>query len=150
MPALLCRSPWPFTTVATPLHPLKVGAQASHPSPPRLPQLTLQLPPLCPLTPTRQVITGDYKPTAEAICKQIGVFAEHESLTGKSLSGTDFFAMSAAQQRDALAGHGGRCFSGAQPNHKLAIVQRLQEMGEIVAMTGDGVPLPLTLTLTLT
>jgi len=85
------------------------------------------------------VITGDYKPTAEAICKQIGVFAEHESLTGKSISGTDFFAMSAAQQRGALAGHGGRCFSGAQPNHKLAIVQRLQEMGEIVAMTGDGV-----------
>lgn len=39
-------------------------------------------------------------------------------------------------QRQMLAGHGGRCFSGAQPNHKQAIVKRLKEMGEIVAMTG--------------
>ena len=35
-----------------------------------------------------------------------------------------------------LVGPGGRCFSGAQPNHKQAIVKRLKEMGHIVAMTG--------------
>jgi hypothetical protein len=53
-----------------------------------------------------QVITGDYKPTAEAICKQIGVFGETESLEGKSISGTAFFNMDPTAQRAVLGGTG--------------------------------------------
>jgi len=85
------------------------------------------------------VITGDYQATAEAICCEIGVFRQGEELEGKSISGSVFFKMTPAEQRRLLGTHGGRCFSGAQPNHKQAIVERLKEMRQVVAMTGDGV-----------
>ncbi|XP_042437757.1 calcium-transporting ATPase, endoplasmic reticulum-type-like [Zingiber officinale] len=85
------------------------------------------------------VITGDNKSTAEAICQEIGLFPDKASLKGKSFSGKEFMALSNSQQTEILSKPGGLVFSRAEPRHKQDIVRLLKDMGEIVAMTGDGV-----------
>ncbi|XP_002974128.2 calcium-transporting ATPase, endoplasmic reticulum-type [Selaginella moellendorffii] len=85
------------------------------------------------------VITGDNKKTAEAICRDIGIFYSGENLSGKSFTGRDFLSLPDDQRRKVLSGKGGRVFSRAEPRHKQEIVRMLKEAGEVVAMTGDGV-----------
>ncbi|KAJ7752030.1 Ca-transporting ATPase [Mycena metata] len=82
-------------------------------------------------------ITGDNKGTAETICRQIGIFGEHEDLTGKSYTGRELDELSheekvAAVQRASL-------FTRTEPAHKSQLVDLLQGLGLVVAMTGDGV-----------
>eukprot|EP00850_Spirogloea_muscicola_P009678 SM000055S18212 [mRNA] locus=s55:21353:28368:+ [translate_table: standard] len=85
------------------------------------------------------VITGDNKNTAEAICREIGVFTETDDVSSMSYTGRDFLALTLEQRRAFLRGTGGRVFSRAEPRHKQDIVRLLKESGEVVAMTGDGV-----------
>ena len=85
------------------------------------------------------VITGDNKTTAEAVCHDIGVFAPDQDLEDASLTGAEFLAMPDAEKRELLRTPGGLCFSRAEPRHKQEIVKVLKQIGEIVAMTGDGV-----------
>ncbi|XP_058109888.1 calcium-transporting ATPase 4, endoplasmic reticulum-type-like [Magnolia sinica] len=83
------------------------------------------------------VITGDNKNTAEAICREIGVFEPEEDISMKSITGRDF--MNHADRKAYLRQTGGLLFSRAEPKHKQEIVRLLKEDGEVVAMTGDGV-----------
>lgn len=83
------------------------------------------------------VITGDNKETAEAICREIGVFGPHEDITSKSFTGKGF--MSLPDKKKILRQNGGLLVSRAEPKDKQEIVRLLKEDGEVVAMTGDGV-----------
>lgn len=83
------------------------------------------------------VITGDNKETAEAICRDIGVFALDQNIHDKSFTGKEF--MSSSDKKAILRQDGGLLFSRAEPKHKQEIVRLLKEEGEVVAMTGDGV-----------
>ena len=83
------------------------------------------------------MITGDNKDTAEAICRRIGIFEEDESTEGLAYSGREFDELSPADQRNAVAR--ARMFARVEPFHKSKIVEYLQSMNEVTAMTGDGV-----------
>ena len=77
-----------------------------------------------------KMITGDHASTAGAIAAQLGV-------KGRVVTGADLEAMSdeelAAQVHDI-----GVC-ARVSPQHKVRVVTALQSLGEVVAMTGDGV-----------
>lgn len=62
------------------------------------------------------VITGDNKLTAEAICRKIGVFAEDESLKGKSMTGREFVELPLAERKAILEVT--IQLSVSRPNHK--------------------------------
>ena len=77
------------------------------------------------------MITGDHIETARAIAAQIGI------PNGKALAGIDIDAQDDA--RFAAAVREVNVFARVSPRHKLRLVQALQQQGDIVAMTGDGV-----------
>lgn len=83
------------------------------------------------------VITGDNPNTAESICRQIGVFGENENLKGKSYTGREFENLAPGEQLEAAKT--ASLFSRVEPGHKSKLVDLLQSLGEVVAMTGDGV-----------
>lgn len=81
-----------------------------------------------------KMITGDHAGTAEAIGREMGLAAD---ATLKVYTGQQLEQASNEQlQQMALAGD---IFARTSPEHKLRLVQALQQQGEVVAMTGDGV-----------
>ncbi|KAK4199124.1 hypothetical protein QBC40DRAFT_86435 [Triangularia verruculosa] len=83
------------------------------------------------------VVTGDNRNTAETICRQIGVFGPDEDLTGKSYTGREFDNLTHSEQLEVAKN--ASLFSRVEPTHKSKLVDLLQSLGEVVAMTGDGV-----------
>ena len=81
------------------------------------------------------MITGDYALTAASIGRQIGL-GQDSAL--KAFTGAEVSEMTDAQLR-AILGQGESIFARVAPEHKLRIVAQLRQMGEIVAVTGDGV-----------
>lgn len=80
------------------------------------------------------MITGDYGLTAESIAKRIGIV---ESDHPRVLSGLELEEISDDQLKEYLKDE--IIFARVAPEQKLRVVTNLQEMGEIVAVTGDGV-----------
>jgi len=85
------------------------------------------------------MITGDAKETAVAIAQELNILDGTEPLEQSVFTGTEFQHMSPDQQRAAVDGEGGKVFARVEPSHKRDLVKALIDLGNVVAMTGDGV-----------
>lgn len=77
------------------------------------------------------MITGDYKETAQDIAKRIGL-PNYIAIAGDELDDMDD-----EEQKNAILNT--NVFCRVKPSQKLLIIEKLKSMGELVAMTGDGV-----------
>jgi magnesium-transporting ATPase (P-type) len=80
------------------------------------------------------MITGDYSLTAESIARRIGII---RGGTPRIINGTDLDRMKDAELKESLSGD--VILARVAPEHKLRVVRALQEIGHVVAVTGDGV-----------
>ncbi|GAB1470455.1 cation-translocating P-type ATPase [Chloroflexota bacterium] len=78
------------------------------------------------------MITGDHPLTAMEIARELGI-----TENGRVLTGMELEKISLDELKDLLEDV--NVFARVAPEHKLRIVQALQEKGHVVAMTGDGV-----------
>ena len=78
------------------------------------------------------IVTGDYGLTGAAIGRRIGLATE------KVVTGEEIDRMS-PQTLGALLREPGVLFARTSPAHKLTIVNGLKALGDVVAVTGDGV-----------
>ena len=83
------------------------------------------------------MITGDDKNTAEAIGSEISLVSG--SLKNCSFTTNEFFKFSVEKQKSLLSQKENFIFSRSEPSHKKQLVSLLKGLGNIVAMTGDGV-----------
>jgi Ca2+-transporting ATPase len=78
------------------------------------------------------MMTGDHPATARAIAQQVNLSTRTAVMTGAEVA-----ALSDAELHEQLQQVD--MFTRLQPEQKLRLVQILQQNGEVVAMTGDGV-----------
>jgi P-type Ca2+ transporter type 2C len=78
------------------------------------------------------MITGDHPVTAQAIASELGLFKG-----GRVITGAEFEELSDDEYQSQVDSID--VYARVSPAHKLRVVAALQEKGQIVAMTGDGV-----------
>ncbi|MGW3465369.1 HAD-IC family P-type ATPase, partial [Streptomyces olivaceoviridis] len=78
------------------------------------------------------MITGDHPATAAAIACDLGIPQNDTVLTGAELD-----ALAEPERIHAIDGTS--VFARVSPEHKVRIIQALQQTGHVVAMTGDGI-----------
>jgi len=79
------------------------------------------------------MITGDYKETAEAVAREIGIL----SPAGKVFTGAELDSMSDPEFAKVIDDVNVCC--RVSPQHKTKVVDAFKAKGHVVAMTGDGV-----------
>jgi Ca2+-transporting ATPase len=79
------------------------------------------------------MITGDYKDTAVAIAKELGLMVEGDMV----LTGADLDKISDQDLYNDIENIS--VYARVSPEHKVRIVETLRRKGHIAAMTGDGV-----------
>jgi Ca2+-transporting ATPase len=80
-----------------------------------------------------KIVTGDFRNTAEKVARNIGLVVSDIS----TMEGVDLEKISAHELRERIEHI--NLFCRVSPHQKLKIITALQESGEVVAMTGDGV-----------
>lgn len=80
------------------------------------------------------VVTGDHALTARAIARKVGI-----AVRGDIVLGDELDRMTDAELRALLATDRELIFSRSSPEAKLRIADALDDLEEVVAMTGDGV-----------
>ena len=78
------------------------------------------------------MITGDHPLTASHIAHELGISTNSRVLTGQDLDRLSVEELRAVVEDVSV-------YARVSPEHKLKIVQALQDKGHVVAMTGDGV-----------
>jgi Ca2+-transporting ATPase len=82
------------------------------------------------------MITGDYGLTAEAIARRVGIVGDGPV---RIVNGGELDTMSDEEIAGAALATEQLLFARAKPEHKMRIVAALEDRGEVVAVTGDGV-----------
>jgi len=78
------------------------------------------------------MITGDHPRTAGVIARELGIAADARAITGVELEKLTSDAITRTVADVSV-------YARVNPEHKLRIVEALQQTGAVVAMTGDGV-----------
>jgi Ca2+-transporting ATPase len=78
------------------------------------------------------MLTGDHPTTAQAIAREIGLSERADVLTGAEIARLDEASLTGRLRQVDICAR-------LRPEQKLRLVRLLQQSGEVVAMTGDGV-----------
>jgi len=79
------------------------------------------------------IVTGDHRGTAEAVAKELGFNADRDQI----IDGAELDAMSDEELKKKLPIL--KIVARVSPEGKLRVAKAFKEIGEVVAMTGDGI-----------
>ncbi|GAH03528.1 unnamed protein product, partial [marine sediment metagenome] len=79
------------------------------------------------------IITGDHKLTAKAVAQQLGIAVEEKNI----IQGDELAKLTKSELKNRVKDI--EIYARVEPAQKLKIVEALQEKGQVVAMTGDGI-----------
>lgn len=82
---------------------------------------------------TVRMVTGDNHLTARAIAQECGIISNQDDIV---MGGEEFRALDETQQREIAPRL--KVLARSRPDDKRILVQRLKDLGRVVAVTGDG------------
>lgn len=83
-----------------------------------------------------KIVTGDTPGTAKEIARQIGLWDDHKDTERNIITGPEFAALSDKELQKRVLDL--KIISRARPMDKKRLVETLQKLNQVVAVTGDG------------